>query len=154
MSFSRKKRFQIFERDHFTCRYCGSQAPQVPLRVDHILAISRGGTDNDSNLVTACQDCNSGKGELLLPLKGYFFHSNAEVLRESLRIWEDVVSCADDHCLDDELMVGAFPECFYNDHPLPDVDLAHDWRRIADGIPGPTTEHQTIYIPPELEPWQ
>jgi len=34
----------------------------VRLTVDHIVAVSRGGTDDESNLVAACFDCNIGKG--------------------------------------------------------------------------------------------
>jgi hypothetical protein len=43
------------------CRYCGSSAPEVKLVVDHVIASTLGGSDDSSNLVTACFDCNSGK---------------------------------------------------------------------------------------------
>ena len=59
---SRKKRFEIFARDNFTCQYCGQKAPQVVLHVDHIHPVSKGGTNDPSNLVTACSSCNTGKG--------------------------------------------------------------------------------------------
>jgi len=59
---SKKTRFEVFKRDKFTCQYCGDVAPNVVLHVDHIEPISRGGTDDILNLVTACSNCNGGKG--------------------------------------------------------------------------------------------
>jgi hypothetical protein len=55
-------RFEVFKRDGFTCGYCGSTPPAVVLEVDHIIAVANGGTDEVENLLTACRDCNAGKG--------------------------------------------------------------------------------------------
>ena len=54
-------RFEVFKRDKFTCQYCGASAPDVILQVDHIKPVSKGGTNDIMNVVTACRDCNSGK---------------------------------------------------------------------------------------------
>jgi hypothetical protein len=59
---SKKLRFSVFERDGFTCRYCGKTPPDVKLVVDHIEPVSKGGGDDESNLVTSCACCNGGKG--------------------------------------------------------------------------------------------
>ncbi len=61
-------RFIVLARDHFRCRYCGRAAPTVVLHVDHIHPHSKGGSGALGNLVTACQDCNLGKGATLLPV--------------------------------------------------------------------------------------
>lgn len=63
---SKKLRFEVFKRDKFTCQYCGAQAPEVVLEVDHIVPISQGGTNDIMNLVTSCFDCNRGKGKKIL----------------------------------------------------------------------------------------
>lgn len=55
-------RFEVFKRDGFTCQYCGRKTPAIVLEVDHIIPIAGGGTDDIENLVTACWDCNRGKG--------------------------------------------------------------------------------------------
>lgn len=55
-------RFSIFKRDAFACQYCGRTPPVVVLEIDHIVAVSSGGKDNLDNLITACFDCNRGKG--------------------------------------------------------------------------------------------
>lgn len=63
-------RFSILQRDKFTCQYCGRSVPSVVLHVDHILPLSSGGTNNPTNLVAACADCNLGKFTLtVLPPK-------------------------------------------------------------------------------------
>ena len=54
-------RWAILLRDDFTCRYCGQFAPNVMLHVDHIRPVTEGGTDDHSNLITACTACNQGK---------------------------------------------------------------------------------------------
>ncbi len=62
---SKKLRFEIFKRDAFTCQYCGKTPPSVILEVDHIHPVKHGGKNHD-NLLTACFDCNRGKGGDLL----------------------------------------------------------------------------------------
>lgn len=54
-------RFDVFTRDGYTCRYCGRQSDTVILHVDHVIPVSKGGTNDPENLVTACADCNMGK---------------------------------------------------------------------------------------------
>lgn len=63
---SRTVRFEVFKRDKFTCQYCGKKAPDVVLHADHIHPVAEGGTNDIMNLVTACADCNGGKGARLL----------------------------------------------------------------------------------------
>lgn len=58
---SKKLRFEVFKRDYFTCQYCSSKPPKVPLEIDHITPVSKGGKNNIDNLITACFDCNRGK---------------------------------------------------------------------------------------------
>lgn len=62
IALGKSQRFRIFSRDNFTCRYCGRQSDVVPLHVDHVIPVCRGGTNDDENLITSCQDCNLGKG--------------------------------------------------------------------------------------------
>lgn len=49
----------VFERDDFTCQYCGERG--VRLECDHVHPVSKGGTDHTDNLVTACFSCNRSK---------------------------------------------------------------------------------------------
>lgn len=63
---SKKARFEVFKRDSFQCQYCGANAPDVLLQVDHIKPVAKGGTNELSNLITSCQPCNSGKSDIEL----------------------------------------------------------------------------------------
>jgi hypothetical protein len=59
-----KLRQATFLRDNFTCQYCGDQSCE--LECDHVEPISKGGTNELGNLITACSECNRSKrGKLL-----------------------------------------------------------------------------------------
>lgn len=64
MAVSKRLRFEILRRDGFRCRYCGLTAASAELRVDHVIPEALGGTDDPSNLVTACEPCNTGKSSI------------------------------------------------------------------------------------------
>ena len=53
----------IFERDAFTCQFCGRVFPRKQLNLDHVFPESRGGKKTWTNLVTACVKCNTAKGD-------------------------------------------------------------------------------------------
>jgi hypothetical protein len=61
-AISTKARFEIFKRDRFICQYCGAHPPHAVLHVDHIVPVVEGGDNDPTNLVTACDKCNLGKG--------------------------------------------------------------------------------------------
>jgi 5-methylcytosine-specific restriction endonuclease McrA len=56
------RRWAVFHRDNFACVYCGRKPPEVVLHADHKVSVKDGGTDEMDNLVTACDNCNAGKG--------------------------------------------------------------------------------------------
>lgn len=47
-------------------RLRGKRPPEVVLQVDHLVPVSGGGSDESSNLITSCFECNSGKSDRLL----------------------------------------------------------------------------------------
>ena len=59
-------RFDVLEKDNFTCQYCGVKAPEVKIEIDHIIPISKDGTNEIENLTTACFECNVGKSNKIL----------------------------------------------------------------------------------------
>ncbi len=65
-SIPKSRRFDVFQRDHHTCQYCGRKAPDVELEIDHLIPVAEGGTDDFDNLVTSCADCNRGKSAKLI----------------------------------------------------------------------------------------
>ena len=63
---SKAKRFRIYERDKFTCQYCGRKAPDIILQIDHITPHALTQDDTDLNLTTSCVECNAGKSDRVL----------------------------------------------------------------------------------------
>jgi 5-methylcytosine-specific restriction endonuclease McrA len=53
----KQMRQSILKRDDHTCAYCGQPGNQI----DHIIPISKGGEDHETNMVTACATCNASK---------------------------------------------------------------------------------------------
>jgi len=62
IQITKKTRFDVFARDGYACKYCGCDSTEHRLEVDHIIPVSKGGTNDIENLVTSCQPCNLGKG--------------------------------------------------------------------------------------------
>jgi 5-methylcytosine-specific restriction endonuclease McrA len=55
-------RANIYQRDDFTCQYCGDQFAVEELTFDHVVPVAQGGTRGWTNIVTACEPCNRKKG--------------------------------------------------------------------------------------------
>ncbi len=62
----------VFDRDGYTCRYCGSE--QGPFHCDHVYPERHGGIATIGNMATSCKSCNSKKGNKIgvwpYPLSG------------------------------------------------------------------------------------
>src|ERR1051325_167718 len=66
VKISARLRFEILERDAFSCRSCGARGTTAQPVVDPVIPVSQGGATPPENLVTACLPCNQGKGSLVL----------------------------------------------------------------------------------------
>jgi len=59
----------LFARDQYKCQYCGRHVtefkPREALTRDHLIPLSRGGTNDWTNVITACSPCNTRKGNRL-----------------------------------------------------------------------------------------
>ena len=78
MPSRRRKRLRdLIRNQEGKCHYCGARIAAYSngyaLRwsmvkrqasVDHVQPLSRGGSNDDTNLVAACQECNQRKGSL------------------------------------------------------------------------------------------
>lgn len=52
-------RLEIFNRDQYTCQYCGKEDRQ--LTIDHVIPRFQGGKHTWENVVSACRHCNRRK---------------------------------------------------------------------------------------------
>lgn len=58
-----EKRLAIYLRDGLSCCYCGHSVEDgASLSLDHLHCHSKGGSNHESNLVTACGRCNTSRG--------------------------------------------------------------------------------------------
>ncbi len=55
-------RFNLFLRDEWTCQYCADDFSTHELTFDHVIPRSRGGRSEWENIVAACRECNTQKG--------------------------------------------------------------------------------------------
>lgn len=53
-----KDRWEIFERDDFSCQLCGARRNLV---IDHIIPLAKGGANDVQNYQTLCESCNLSK---------------------------------------------------------------------------------------------
>jgi hypothetical protein len=63
MAISARQRKAVAERARHCCEYCRSQLrfSADSFSVEHVVARSRGGSDDLSNLALSCQRCNNAK---------------------------------------------------------------------------------------------
>ena len=65
-SIPRGLRHEVFKRDNYKCVECGARKSDgATLHVDHKIPVSKGGTDELSNLQTLCSDCNLNKSDVI-----------------------------------------------------------------------------------------
>jgi 5-methylcytosine-specific restriction endonuclease McrA len=85
----------LFARDRYRCQYCGRSTaelrPRQSLTRDHLVPLSRGGTNDWTNVVTACSPCNTRKANhlpeeigmhpIVAPQEPHFVHLSWAVRR-------------------------------------------------------------------------
>jgi hypothetical protein len=84
----------IAQRANHRCEYC--KAPEVvfnfPFEVEHIIPLSRQGTNDETNLALSCRSCNLRKGirisgiEARSKLEVRFFHPRKEQWTEHFQV--------------------------------------------------------------------
>lgn len=132
MSVSKRTRFEVLRRDNHTCRYCGGAAPDVTLTVDHVTPVALGGTDDPSNLVAACRDCNAGKSSsapdasLVADVREDAMR-HAELIRQAYAVLVERMGFREDYV--DEVLDA------YTYEPLPDGHRQSIGRWFEMGIP-------------------
>lgn len=63
----REKRLAIYLRDGLACAWCGASAEEgASLGLDHLTCRVNGGSNEATNLVTACSRCNTSRGSRIV----------------------------------------------------------------------------------------
>lgn len=131
---SRRLRYEVLRRDAFTCRYCGAQAPDVQLTVDHVTPRALGGSDDPCNLATACGPCNAGKTSVAIdgPVVA---DVSADAARWAAAMRQAALIQAQDFELAEErrdLFERSWLTWHYGDDSAQTVPLPDNWRAALD----------------------
>lgn len=70
--FDYEERKAALKRSGGICACCGKKLTTKTMTMDHIIPISRGGTNKPENLIALCESCNKQKGNLLYMPRGYY----------------------------------------------------------------------------------
>lgn len=62
-------RHEVFKRDKYKCCECGMGKNETSLHIDHVIPVSRGGSDELDNLQTLCEACNFSKSNRIFLVK-------------------------------------------------------------------------------------
>ena len=73
--FTYEERKATLRRSRNKCACCGTPLTTKTMTMDHVIPISRGGTNDLKNLVALCYDCNQLKGNLLYRPESYYISS-------------------------------------------------------------------------------
>ena len=80
------KRLAIYLRDRFSCLYCLRDlhdADPADITLDHLECRADGGSNHESNLVTACRECNCRRQDT--PLSRFAGRETREHIRRNTR---------------------------------------------------------------------
>ena len=83
-SFTAEERKEILRYSNGRCAHCGKElsAYSYDYSVEHIIPISRGGTNDRENLIALCFDCNQDKSNNVVNPADYYKYADKEFLEK------------------------------------------------------------------------
>jgi len=109
---ARQKRIRqyVVERDGSLCCYCDKVLTEETITLDHIVADSKRGTFNTTNLTVSCGECNNRRGNK--PFFDYCkqFNWSLDKIEKYKRLYFNnlrikVLNIAKEECLKDDLVI-------------------------------------------------
>ena len=84
--FSKKEKKIMLEKSNGRCAHCGAPISlSEDFTVEHVIPLSKGGTNDISNLVGLCSKCNKEKSNLIYLPSDYYRFVKREYLEELMR---------------------------------------------------------------------
>lgn len=80
--FPQEVRLKAYNQSEGRCVYCGRFIPFDEMTIDHIVPLSKGGTNYEKNLQCCCKECNLMKQDLL---ECDFYKKMKEILKHQLK---------------------------------------------------------------------
>lgn len=81
----------LFNRDNWSCQYCGTKLCKDLITIDHLVPTSRGGVTSWNNCVTACKYCNRKKANKT-PDEANMSLMSKPIVPTSLHFWDLIKS--------------------------------------------------------------
>lgn len=70
--FDTETRERVLRKSKCKCAKCGKELDMRNMTVDHIIPLSKGGTNKEYNLIAMCKKCNKEKGSLVFKPSDYY----------------------------------------------------------------------------------
>lgn len=77
-------RSELKKEWNYQCAYCGVKENGKKLTIDHIIPLTKGGTDDWFNLIPACRSCNLSKNHK--PVRQWYFDQETYTLERWQKI--------------------------------------------------------------------
>lgn len=112
----------VLNRDDYTCQHCKGKRKDSKLEVHHIIFRSKGGSDEESNLITLCHTCHKAlhSGKIKLKLNGkvkgnlkYATQMNS-IRKQLFRYYPDAIETFGYITKANRLNLGADKEHYYD----------------------------------------
>lgn len=91
VEFDKDTRREVLQKTGFRCASCGEKLDMVRHTIDHIIPISRGGTNDIENLIGLCKICNKYKTDIVYYPGDYYTYLMMTNTRAIDRIHRHVV---------------------------------------------------------------
>lgn len=83
--FDKSKKEKILHKSKGVCAHCGKGLDLATMTIDHVIPLSKGGTNELKNLVALCEDCNQGKSNYVVEPEDYFRFLDWIYLKELIK---------------------------------------------------------------------
>ena len=87
--FSREKKEKILHKSKGVCAHCGKELDLETMTVDHVIPLSKGGTNELKNLVALCEDCNQGKRNYVVEPEDFFKYLDWVYTRDLSKLYKE-----------------------------------------------------------------
>ncbi len=88
IAFSYEEKKKILKKSNGKCAHCGQTLKLNEATIDHVIPVSKGGTNDSENLVALCSECNYEKNDDIINPEAYFKYLREE-FKTALKVQHD-----------------------------------------------------------------
>lgn len=83
--FDKEKKEKVLHKSKGVCSHCGKKLDLESMTVDHVIPLSKGGTNELKNLVALCENCNQDKSNYVVDPEDYYIHLDWVYLKDLIK---------------------------------------------------------------------